>query len=551
MGRRTRVQAAHRPGAGQPSAARLGPPPRRDVSSQPGDLRDRPGRLPGAAGRARDAARARRRAGQAGAPALAGRADEVRARSRAAPPSPDPVPRRADARARRDRTGGDPPLPHGVPRPPRRDGAPHVALHAGRDGARQARPHHQPRPAAVRRCPARAGGAHRAHQAAGARARRRRRGHGRSPRGVRRGEELPLPQRRARGAARGGRRDERAAARRASGRRPLDRGPADRGCDPPGIHPRRGGGRLVNRVAEWARRYGALIRNAWLVDLQYRASIVLWIIWGVTEPTIALGIWWSIAGDGQVGGYARADFARYFFALMLVNQLTIAWDSWYLDRWIREGDLNYRLARPLHPAHEAVAENIAYKARSGGMILVVWLVAALVWPAVRLPLAPGRWTLTALAVLLAAAMRFFISFATGLLAFWTTRATAIMGLHRRIALVLSGPLSPLALLPPAVAGVAAVLWFPYMLAFPVNLLTGSVHGTAALLRGLGGQIAWLAVWILAYRVAWSRGIRKYGAVGGGLMRNAEGGMRDWSGKASRGAKSEGRRGRRHVGFRSS
>jgi len=270
----------------------------------------------------------------------------------------------------------------------------------------------------------------------------------------------------------------------------------------------------VSRLAEWARRYGALIRNAWLVDLQYRASIVLWIIWGVTEPTIALGIWWAIAGDGQVGGYARADFARYFFALMLVNQLTIAWDSWYLDRWIREGDLNYRLARPLHPAHEAVADNIAYKARSAGVILVVWLVAALVWPAVRLPLAPGRWALTALAVVLAAAMRFFISFATGLLAFWTTRATAIMGLHGGVALFLSGRIAPLALLPPAVAGVAAVLWFPYMLAFPVNLLTGSVHGTAALLHGFAGQIVWLALWVGAYRLAWTRGLRRYGAVGG-------------------------------------
>ena len=95
----------------------------------------------------------------------------------------------------------------------------------------------------------------------------------------------------------------------------------------------------MSAAAAWARRYGALIRNAWLIDLQYRASIVLWLLWGVTEPAIALGIWWAIAGDGQVGGYTRADFARYFFALMLVNQLTIAWDSWYLDRWIREGDL--------------------------------------------------------------------------------------------------------------------------------------------------------------------------------------------------------------------
>src|SRR2546427_6316547 len=130
----------------------------------------------------------------------------------------------------------------------------------------------------------------------------------------------------------------------------------------------------------------------------------------------------------------------------------IAWDSWYLDRWIREGDLNYRLARPLHPAHEAVAENIAYKARTASVILVVWLLAAAAWPAVRLAFDPGRWAITAVAVLLAAAMRFFISFTTGLLAFWTTRATAIMELHARVSLFLAGRIAPLALLPPARPG---------------------------------------------------------------------------------------------------
>ena len=264
----------------------------------------------------------------------------------------------------------------------------------------------------------------------------------------------------------------------------------------------------------WVRRYSALIRNAWLVDLQYRASIVLWLLWGVTEPAIALGIWWVIAGSGTIGGYARADFARYFFAVMLINQLTIAWDSWYLDRWIREGELNFRLARPLHPMHEAVADNLAYKARTASVILIVWLVAAIAWPAVRLPAPPGRLMVTALAVVLAAAMRFFISFTTGLLAFWTTRATAIMELHAGVSLFLAGRIAPLALLPPAVARVAGVLWFRSMLAFPVDLLTGSVHGSEAVLRGFGTQVVWLAFWALACRVAWTRGIRKYGAVGG-------------------------------------
>src|SRR3989442_1516658 len=264
----------------------------------------------------------------------------------------------------------------------------------------------------------------------------------------------------------------------------------------------------------WLRRYGALIRNAWLVDIQYRAAIVLWLLWGVTEPAIALGILWAIAGAGSVGGYARADFARYFFAVMLINQLTIAWDSWYLDRWIREGELNYRLARPLHPAHEAVAENIAYKARTASVILVVWLLVAAAWPAVRLPVDPGRWALTLVAVLLAAAMRFFISFTTGLLAFWTTRATAVMELHAGVSLFLAGRIAPLALLPPAVAGVAGALWVRSMLAFPVDLLPGTVQGTDAMVRGLVGQIVGLVVWGGAYRLAWVPGFRRYGAVGG-------------------------------------
>jgi len=264
----------------------------------------------------------------------------------------------------------------------------------------------------------------------------------------------------------------------------------------------------------WWARYAALIRAAWLVDLQYRAAIAIWLLWGVMEPIIALGIWWSIASGGDVAGYSRSDFARYFFGVTLVNQLTLAWDAYYIDRWIREGELNYRLARPINPVHESIADNLAYKARSATLILVVWLVAAAVWPAVRMPVDPARWALAALAVVLAAGIRFLNGYVTGLLGFWTTRATALRGLQFGISLFLSGRIAPLALLPPAAQTVAGVLWFPYALAFPVDVLTGAVATPAAYARGFAGQVAWLVVWWAAYRLVWSRGLRHYGAVGG-------------------------------------
>ena len=49
---------------------------------------------------------------------------------------------------------------------------------------------------------------------------------------------------------------------------------------------------------------------------------------------------------------------------------------------------------------------------------------------------------------------------------------------------------------------------------PVDVLTGAVTAPAAIIRGIGMQALWLAVWWLAYRVIWWRGLRRYGAVGG-------------------------------------
>lgn len=267
-------------------------------------------------------------------------------------------------------------------------------------------------------------------------------------------------------------------------------------------------------VARWARRYAALIRVAWLVDMQYRAAIAIWMVWGILEPAIALGIWWSIAGAGTVDGYGQHEFARYFFAITLVGQFTVAWDAWYIDRWIRHGELNYRLARPFSPVHEAIADNIAYKGQTATIVLIAWLAAASVWPAVRLPFEPRRWALAAAAVVLAAGIRFFNGYATGLLAFWTTRATALVELQFGVSLFLSGRIAPLTLLPVAVQRVADVLWFPWMLAFPVELLTGAVTAPRDIARGFALQAVWLAVWWAAYRLVWWRGLRHYGAVGG-------------------------------------
>jgi ABC-2 type transport system permease protein len=266
----------------------------------------------------------------------------------------------------------------------------------------------------------------------------------------------------------------------------------------------------------WTRRYAAFIRVAWLVDVQYRANIALWLMWGIAEPAVALGIWWSIAeaAGGRVEGYSQFGFARYFFAVTLVNQLTQAWDAWYIDHWIAEGEMNHRIARPVGPIHEAIADNVAYKVRTGSIVIAVWIVAAVIWPSMRISISPERWLLVALSIVLGASIRFLNGFAIGLLAFWTTRATSLIELQMALALFLSGQIAPLDLLPARVASAAHLLWFPYTIAFPVLLLTGVGDTNMSIAHGFIGQLVWLALWWLAYHIVWRRGLQRYGAVGG-------------------------------------
>jgi ABC-2 type transport system permease protein len=60
--------------------------------------------------------------------------------------------------------------------------------------------------------------------------------------------------------------------------------------------------------------------------------------------------------------------------------------------------------------------------------------------------------------------------------------------------------------------VAAVLPFRWMIAFPVEVVLGRAHGRE-LLIGCAMQGLWIALALLAMRVVWRRGVRRYSAVG--------------------------------------
>ena len=66
----------------------------------------------------------------------------------------------------------------------------------------------------------------------------------------------------------------------------------------------------------------AFFRASLQTMFQYRAEIVLWAIWGVVYPAVAMTMWRVAALDprkgGDIHGYGSAEFAAYF------NKITAA-----------------------------------------------------------------------------------------------------------------------------------------------------------------------------------------------------------------------------------
>lgn len=248
------------------------------------------------------------------------------------------------------------------------------------------------------------------------------------------------------------------------------------------------------------------------VQFQYRVGLAIWMLEEILQPTIYLVVWRTVAGSGEVGGYGAREFAAYYIVLMIVNHFTENWHMWEYEYYIREGKLSAWLLRPVHPIHKDIAANIGYKVLMLAVLLPATIGLTLVFKPV---FSPPLWVFPAFvpAILLAAAIAFAVGWVVAMAAFWTVRVSAINQMYFLLMLFASGYIAPLDVLPDALQGLAALLPFRWMLAFPTELVLGRLEpGQWA--SGLAVQVAWLAASLFALRIVWRAGVRRYGAVGG-------------------------------------
>ena len=262
------------------------------------------------------------------------------------------------------------------------------------------------------------------------------------------------------------------------------------------------------------RLYRRLWAVNWAEQWQYRANLLMYLLYWLVSPIIYLVVWMTVAqGQGNVKGLTANDFATYYLTLLIVDQLTSQIVIHILAYKIQDGTLSGELLKPVHPILTGtLMNNIAFKALIFLVFLPVWVVLALLF---RPDFSAVTWLNVALALpacVLGFAISFLINSTITCLAFWTTRVYSLHEFYYALTILFSGQFVPLTLMPSTVQQIAQYLPFQLMLYFPIQLVLGKL-APEAIVRNFILGLVWLAIAYALFRLVWREGVKRFSAVG--------------------------------------
>ncbi|MEM7591719.1 MAG: ABC-2 family transporter protein [Cyanobacteria bacterium P01_A01_bin.83] len=256
------------------------------------------------------------------------------------------------------------------------------------------------------------------------------------------------------------------------------------------------------------RKAKALLLAHYAHMLEYRAEIFLWAL-SNSLPIILMGVWIQAAQNGQFD-FSPQEFARYFFSVFVVRQLTTIWVIWEFEREVIEGKLSLRLLQPIDPVWHHVTRHLAEKMTRIPLIAVFCGLFWLLYPEAAWFPQISQLALGLMAIAFAFVLRFAIQYTFAMLAFWTERASAVQQFWFLFYIFLSGAIAPLEVFPDTIRQIIELTPFPYMMHFPAIIFMGlPVDFGKSILIMIGWTIAFVAL----NRWLWRQGLKQYSGMG--------------------------------------
>jgi ABC-2 type transport system permease protein len=252
----------------------------------------------------------------------------------------------------------------------------------------------------------------------------------------------------------------------------------------------------------------------WAEQWQYRANLVMYILYWLVSPIIYLAVWTSIANTkGDVSGLTANDFITYYMILLICDQLTSNIIVHVFAYKVQDGTLSGELIKPIHPMlTNTLVNDIAFKALNMMILTPIWIVLAFLFKPDFASVSINGILLAIPALLLGYSINFLLSATVTSLAFWTTRVFSLHEFYYALILIFAGQFVPLKLMPEVIQNIARVLPFQLFMYLPIQMIQGNLS-TNEIIQGYITGIIWLAIAFILFRWIWREGVKRFSAVG--------------------------------------
>ena len=252
----------------------------------------------------------------------------------------------------------------------------------------------------------------------------------------------------------------------------------------------------------------------WAEQWQYRANLLMYLLYWLVSPIIYLAVWTSIANvKGDVNGFTANDFITYYMVLLICDQVTSNIVIHTFGYKIQDGTLSGELIRPIHPMlTNGLVNNIAFKALTIMGLTPIWIVLFFLYKPDFSGVSMTGILLSIPAMTLGFVIGFLLSATITSLAFWTTRVYSIHEFYFALILLFSGQFVPLTLMPKLIQDIAQYLPFQLLIYYPIQLILGKLSN-AQIINGFVMAGIWLVISITLFNWVWRNGVKRFSAVG--------------------------------------
>ena len=227
------------------------------------------------------------------------------------------------------------------------------------------------------------------------------------------------------------------------------------------------------------------------------------------------GAIFSATNRSEIAGYSEREFIAYYLLTMISRAFSsMPGLASGVAAQIRKGEIKKFIIQPIDMLGfllcQRLAHKVVYYAVAAGPFAVVFYLCRGYFPGWPEPSILAAYAAT---LVMSFLLGFYLEATIGMVGFWFLEVSSLLFVYMLFSFFFSGHMFPLDMLPGVWGVLVDVLPLKYLAYFPAAVFLGKIRG-AELAIGLAVQLAWVLFFMIASRVALSRGLRRYSAYGG-------------------------------------